>query len=57
MPFGRFLVLSALSNFGLAATYSAVGAYSVNAGSFLLAFAGAIGVPAIGMTLTRRGRG
>ncbi|WP_044187039.1 TVP38/TMEM64 family protein [Hyalangium minutum] len=54
MPLRRFLVACALSNLGVAAAYSAIGAYAMDVGSFLLAFAGAIGVPALGMLLTRR---
>ncbi|HYO51353.1 TVP38/TMEM64 family protein [Archangium sp.] len=54
MPFRRFLATCALSNLGLAVTYSAIGAYAVDGGSFLLAFAGAICVPAAGMFLARR---
>lgn len=53
MPLRRFLVTCALSNLGIAAAYSAIGAYAVGLGSFLFAFAGAIGVPALGMLLTR----
>ncbi|WP_227027146.1 VTT domain-containing protein [Corallococcus soli] len=54
MPPRRFLVTCALSNLGLAAAYAAIGAYAVDLGSFLFAFAGAMGVPALGMLLTRR---
>jgi uncharacterized membrane protein YdjX (TVP38/TMEM64 family) len=53
MPFSKFLVASALSNLGVSAAYAAVGAYSHETGSFLLAFAGAIGVPALAMGLNR----
>lgn len=54
MPLRRFLATCALSNLGIAAAYAAIGAYAMDVGSFLLAFAGAIGVPAVGMLLTRR---
>ncbi len=54
MPWRRFLAVCALSNLGIAATYSALGAYAVDTGSFLLAFAGAVCVPALGLFLTRK---
>jgi len=53
MPFQRFLAVCALSNLGIAAAYSAIGAYALDTGSFLLAFAGAVCVPALGLFLTR----
>jgi uncharacterized membrane protein YdjX (TVP38/TMEM64 family) len=52
MPLGRFLLLSALSNLGVSIVYAAVGAFSASLNSFLLAFAGAILVPLIGMAAT-----
>jgi uncharacterized membrane protein YdjX (TVP38/TMEM64 family) len=54
MPFQRFLAVCALSNLGIAAAYSAIGAYAVDTGSFLAAFAGAVCVPALGLFLTRK---
>ncbi|MFC2030162.1 TVP38/TMEM64 family protein [Chloroflexota bacterium] len=53
MPFRRFMLLAGLSNLGISAVYSAVGAYSATVNSFLLVFAAAILVPAIGMLATR----
>ncbi|HEX5748942.1 MAG TPA: VTT domain-containing protein [Archangium sp.] len=53
MPWRRFLAVCALSNLGIAAAYSAIGAYAVDTGSFLVAFAGAVCVPALGFFLTR----
>lgn len=53
MPLRRFLAVCALSNLGIAATYSALGAHAVDTGSFLLAFVGALCVPALGLFLTR----
>lgn len=47
MPLGRFLLVSALSNAGISAVYAAVGAYAAGAGSFLLAFAGALLLPGL----------
>jgi membrane protein DedA with SNARE-associated domain len=55
MPFRRAMLLSALSNAGISAAYAAVGAYSQHADSFLLAFAGAIGLPGIAMLVARIG--
>lgn len=54
MPFLRFLAVCALSNLGIATAYSALGAYAVDTGSFLVAFAGALCVPALGLFLTRK---
>ena len=53
MPFRRFLLLATLSNLGIAVTYSAVGAYALEVESFLLAFAGAILLPAVAMVVAR----
>lgn len=52
----RFVFLCALSNLGLACTYAALGAWAVDAGSFVLAFVSAMVLPAAGMYVTR-GRG
>ncbi len=53
MPFRRFLLLAALSNLGVSLAYAAVGAYSATVDSFLVAFAGAILLPAIGLIAAR----
>lgn len=53
IPFSRFLRLSALSNLGISAAYAAVGSSAAEAESFLLAFGGAIAIPAIGWILLR----
>ncbi|MEZ5395647.1 MAG: hypothetical protein R2724_22920 [Bryobacterales bacterium] len=53
MPLGRFVLLTALSNLAIALVYAAVGAYALEANSFLLAFAGAIVLPGIAMLLFR----
>lgn len=53
MPVSKFLIVSTLSNLGVSAGYAAVGAFSYKAESFLLAFAGSIGVPALAMVLNR----
>jgi membrane protein DedA with SNARE-associated domain len=53
MPIQRFMVLNALANLGISAAYSYTGATAADRGSFLLAFAGAIGIPAVGLILNR----
>ncbi len=53
MPFARFLTVTALANAGVSIAYAWVGARSARAGSFLLAFAGAILIPALAMALAR----
>lgn len=49
----RFLVTCALSNLGISASYAAVGASSMEAGSFLLLFAGWVLLPALALLLVR----
>jgi uncharacterized membrane protein YdjX (TVP38/TMEM64 family) len=51
MPWRRFLMLTSLSNLGIAVIYAFVGAYAVETQSFLLAFAGAVIVPAAAILL------
>ena len=46
-PFNRFVIAIGIANLGIAATYAAIGAYAFDVNSFLLAFAGAIAVPAV----------
>jgi len=53
-PFRRFLLLTTLANLGVAAGYAAIGAYSMRVDSFVLAFAGSMLVPGIGLLLTKR---
>ena len=48
MNFGSFCWVSSLSNLGISIVYAAVGTYSVSVNSILLAFSGAILLPAIG---------
>ncbi|MCC6410391.1 MAG: VTT domain-containing protein [Saprospiraceae bacterium] len=43
----NFVVVSSLSNLGISMVYAAVGVYSVSFNSFLLAFGGAIAIPAL----------
>lgn len=45
----RFTAVTALANLGIAAVYAAIGAYAYEANSFLLAFAGALAVPAVAL--------
>ena len=52
-PFGRFMRLTALSNLGIALGYSAFGAYSLRMDSFLVAFLGAMLLPALFMLISR----
>jgi uncharacterized membrane protein YdjX (TVP38/TMEM64 family) len=54
MPLRPFLLVCSLSNLGIAVTYSAVGAFAMDTSSFLLACASAVGVPALGVFLTRK---
>ena len=53
MPIRRFLILTGLANLGIAATYASVGAFAVEADSFLLAFAGSILLPGLAMLSAR----
>ena len=52
-PFARFAAFSAAANLGISLAYAAIGAFAMSAGSFLLAFAGAILAPALAMLLLR----
>jgi len=54
MSWGRFLLLVSLANLGMSAIYAAVGAFAASVNTFLLAFLGAILVPAIAMLITRK---
>jgi uncharacterized membrane protein YdjX (TVP38/TMEM64 family) len=53
IPFGRFLLLSTLSNLGISAVYAVIGACSADLDAFLLAVAGSILLPGIGMLWLR----
>ncbi|MGB9936458.1 MAG: TVP38/TMEM64 family protein [Methanobacterium sp.] len=53
MPLKRFLLLVLLSNLGISIAYGAVGAYSAQINSFLVAFAAAILLPALGMAILK----
>ncbi len=53
MPFGKFAMWNALSNLGVSAAYAYTGATAADRESFLLAFAGALGIPAVAMAAAR----
>jgi uncharacterized membrane protein YdjX (TVP38/TMEM64 family) len=52
-PLGRFTSLTMWANAGVAMGYAAIGAYSMRVDSFLLAFLGAMAVPALAMLAGR----
>jgi uncharacterized membrane protein YdjX (TVP38/TMEM64 family) len=52
-PLGRFLYMIGWSNLGIAAGYAAVGAFSMRADSFLIAFGGALLLPAVAWMVAR----
>jgi len=54
IPMARFLTLAFLSNLGISLVYAAVGAFSATVDSFLLAFGGAILLPALAMLALRK---
>jgi uncharacterized membrane protein YdjX (TVP38/TMEM64 family) len=56
VPFWRTMALSALANAGISLAYAAVGAFSARIDSFLLAFAGAMGLPAIALGIAHLAR-
>ena len=53
-PFAPFILLSAVSNLGVALGYAAVGAYALGINSFVLAFAGSLVIPGLLMLASRR---
>ena len=54
MPWRRFLAVTSLANLGIAAIYAWVGQQAMESGAFLLAFTGAVGVPALALWLWSR---
>ena len=52
-PFARFAALTAASNLGIALGYAAFGAYSLRLDSFLVAFIGALLLPALFLLIAR----
>jgi uncharacterized membrane protein YdjX (TVP38/TMEM64 family) len=53
MSLSRFFVHCALANASVALVYAVVGAFAMDVSSFLLAYAGAIGLPGIGFLVAR----
>jgi len=53
MPFGRFMLLTSLSNLGISAVYAGIGAFAADLNAFLLAVAGSVLLPGIGMLILR----
>lgn len=53
MPVGRFTRLTGLSNLGIALGYAAFGALSLSINSFLVAFVGAMVMPALFLLVSR----
>lgn len=53
VPIGTFAAVCALSNLGIAVGYAAIGAFSMRVDSFLLAFLGALILPAIAWLVAR----
>lgn len=53
VPPARFLLVCVLSNFGVAVVYAGIGAYSMNANSFLFAFLAAMSFPAAAWLVAR----
>ncbi|MEP3331993.1 3-dehydroquinate synthase [Sedimentitalea sp.] len=52
-PFARFAIITCAANCGIAAAYAGVGAYAWSTNSFLLAVAGAIGIPIVALGILR----
>lgn len=56
MPLARFALLCGLSNLAIAAVYGTLGGLAAGTGSFALAFAASVIVPAIAIGFSRRSR-
>mgnify|MGYP000921572800 CR=1 FL=1 len=54
LPLNRFIMLVLLSNLGISLAYATIGAYSAHLNSFLLAFTGAIILPAAAMVILNK---
>jgi uncharacterized membrane protein YdjX (TVP38/TMEM64 family) len=52
-PLARVLLLAGAANLGIAAGYAAVGAFAMRVDSFLLAFVGAILIPAVALGVAK----
>lgn len=53
MPFSKFAIASALSNFGVSAAYAYTGSVAADRDSFLIAFCASMLAPGIGMGIMR----
>jgi uncharacterized membrane protein YdjX (TVP38/TMEM64 family) len=53
VPLSKYMGVTTLANAGISAVYCAVGANALESGSFLLAFAGSIALPAVAMLISR----
>ena len=53
VPLPLYAAVTTLANTGISAVYCAAGANAINAGSFLLAFAASVGLPAAAMAFNR----
>jgi uncharacterized membrane protein YdjX (TVP38/TMEM64 family) len=54
VPFPRYIGITTLANAGISIIYCAAGAKALQSGSFLLAFAGAVVLPALATAIYRR---
>lgn len=54
MNLRKYLLLSSLANVGISAVYAATGAFAASFDTFLLAFAGAVLVPGMGMLFIKK---
>lgn len=52
-PLRRFLALTGTANLGIAVAYAAVGAFAMRVDSFLMAFIGALLIPALALGIAR----
>ena len=52
-PFARFFVMTSSANLGIALGYAAIGAFSMQVESFLVALVGALAVPGLAMLAAR----
>jgi 3-dehydroquinate synthase len=53
VPLPLYVTITTLANAGISAVYCAAGANALSAGSFLLAFAASVGLPALAIAMNR----
>jgi hypothetical protein len=53
VPLPLYVTVTTLANTGISAVYCAAGAYALDSGSFLLAFAASVGLPGAVMAVNR----